>query len=363
MDVPGRTRTSAHDVEELITALDNLPGMVAYWDRELRNHIANAAYLEWFGIAPEDMRGMHIRDVLGPEVYEKNLPYIRGALAGEKQLFNRTLVDAYGRSRYTQASYIPYAADGVVQGFFVLVTDISERVAAEEALKESVAQVALLQERERVAADLHDTVIQDLYAANIGLSTLMRGLDLATARRANAIIERIDGAIRSLRSAIQGTAIGLGSREFTADLAQVVEQSTLALGFTPTMTTEGPTDLIPVAALPAILAVLREALSNVARHAHATHVAVTLTTIGPEVRLVITDNGRGIGATGRSSGLANMRVRAERLGGEFTHSDNDPHGTIIDWRIPSTLADQDIRIPQAPPHSQSNRSADARSSA
>ena len=83
--------------------LDRLPAMIAYWDRDLRNVIANDAYVEWFGITPAQMRGIHIREVLGERVFAMNLPYIEGALAGEEQLFDRTLVDTLGRTRHTQA--------------------------------------------------------------------------------------------------------------------------------------------------------------------------------------------------------------------------------------------------------------------
>ena len=113
---------------------DHLPALVAFWDRDLRNVVANQAYVEWFGISPAQMRGVHIREVLGEEVYAKNLPYIRGALAGEEQLFSRTLVDPTGRVRHSQASYVPEVVDGEVVGFFVLVTDVTPRVEAQREL-------------------------------------------------------------------------------------------------------------------------------------------------------------------------------------------------------------------------------------
>ena len=113
--------------------LNGLPALVGYWDAQLRNRMANDAYVEYFGLAPEQIRGMHIRDVLGPQLFAQNEPYIERALAGEPQLFDRTIVDTRGVSRYTQASYIPDTADGAVRGFFVLVTDITPRREAEEA--------------------------------------------------------------------------------------------------------------------------------------------------------------------------------------------------------------------------------------
>jgi PAS domain S-box-containing protein len=130
------------------TILNALPAMVGYWDRDLRNLMANDAYFEFFGKSPQEMRGTHIRDLLGPELYEKNLPFIAAALAGEKQLFDREIRTPSGELRYTQASYIPDAADGVVHGFFVLVSDITERRRAEDELQRSRARLA---EAEQIA--------------------------------------------------------------------------------------------------------------------------------------------------------------------------------------------------------------------
>ena len=340
-------RFTSQDLDLVVALLDHLPGMVAYWDENLHNQAANAAYVEWFGFAPEDMKGMHIRDVLGPEVYEKNLPYIKAALAGKAQLFNRTLTDTSGQTRYTQASYIPRLIDGEPHGFFVLVTDITERVRAEQTLAASIADVALLQERQRVAADLHDTVIQTLYAAAMSLNRLSRGLDPEQADAANEIIDRIDEAIRSLRTAIRGTTRTLDARSFIADLTHVVESATPMLGFVPRMVTEGSSELVPTDARPEILAVAQEALTNIAKHANATQATLSLTVAGGEVRLAVIDNGVGVGRADRRSGLSNLAARAPRLGGGLSVLDNEPQGTIIDWRVPSTTSHSTPRLTEA----------------
>lgn len=136
------------DFEGVQALLDALPAMVGYWDRDLINQLANAAYIEFFGVSPEEMRGAHIRDLLGPELYEKNLPYIEGALAGEKQLFDREIPGPSGELRYTQASYIPDRRDGEVRGFFVLIADTTERRLIEEEVAHGRARLA---DAERVA--------------------------------------------------------------------------------------------------------------------------------------------------------------------------------------------------------------------
>lgn len=119
--------------------LDQLPALVAYWDDEGRNVVANHAYVDYFGIEPDDLRGTHISELLGPEIYAKNLPFIEGALAGTEQLFDRTLVDQHGRTHHMQASYLPDVVEGRVRGFFVLVTDVTPRVEAQRAMDRAEA--------------------------------------------------------------------------------------------------------------------------------------------------------------------------------------------------------------------------------
>jgi PAS domain S-box-containing protein len=143
-----RPREPVDSGEGIQAMLDALPTMVGYWDGDLLNRMANAAYVEFFGKTPEEMRGTHIRDLLGPELYAKNLPHIEAALHGEKQHFDREIRIPSGEVRYTQASYIPDVGDGEVRGFFVLVTDISERRRIEKEMAHSRARLA---DAERVA--------------------------------------------------------------------------------------------------------------------------------------------------------------------------------------------------------------------
>lgn len=124
--------------ERFMKALtDNIPGMVAYWNRDLRCGFANKAYLEWFGKTPEQMQGIRMQDLMGDELFHKNEPFISAALRGERQHFERTLTKADGSIGYTWAHYIPdLDADGV-RGFFALVSDITDVKRAQIALAES----------------------------------------------------------------------------------------------------------------------------------------------------------------------------------------------------------------------------------
>jgi len=129
----GASRELFGRVDDLGAILDALPAMVGYWDANMRNRVANRAYVEFFGLTPGQIRGRHISELLGQDLYELNRPYIERALAGEPQLFDRTITDPAGQPRHTQASYIPDVQDGEVRGFTVLVTDITARRVAERA--------------------------------------------------------------------------------------------------------------------------------------------------------------------------------------------------------------------------------------
>lgn len=138
--VSGQLEQAEHDLR---TILNNLPSMIGYWDRNLHNRFANHAYVEWFGQAPGEMRGRHIRELLGEALYEKNRPYLEQALQGHEQLFERTIVDTKGVARYAIASYVPDFDGDAVRGIFVQVTDITERKRMEDALFEEKERMRL----------------------------------------------------------------------------------------------------------------------------------------------------------------------------------------------------------------------------
>lgn len=135
---PDRAGSRAHPLSGLErAALDHIPAMVGYWDRHLRNRLANAAYTDWFGLGAEQLQGIHLSDLLGEEPYAQTLPSVRAVLAGTPQLFRRTMTNAGGETREFQVSYVPDGSAARVPGFFVLVTDITRRALAERRERES----------------------------------------------------------------------------------------------------------------------------------------------------------------------------------------------------------------------------------
>ncbi|MDA8357113.1 MAG: CHASE3 domain-containing protein [Actinomycetota bacterium] len=187
-------------------------------------------------------------------------------------------------------------------------------------------------ERDRVAADLHDRSIQRMFGLGLSLSSLAkRHPDLApTFVR---LIDETDRGIRELRGIIFNLSHE-GETTVRRGIDEVVRDSARALGFTPELEVLGPVDHVADEALTReLLAVLREGLSNVVRHAQASAVKVTISADGHDLRLVVADDGIGLSGGPRGHGTRNMAARAARLGGSFELR-TGVDGVSIEWCVP-----------------------------
>ena len=199
-------------------------------------------------------------------------------------------------------------------------------------------RATILDERERIAADLHDHVIQRLFATGLSLQVLASTLGPGPAgQRVLTAIAHLDATIAQIRTSIfaleqdpQNPPQGLRAR-----LLDLVTEVTPALGFAPAVRFSGLLDCLPDQTGEDLLAVLRETLTNIARHAHAHTADVDLTGDPRWLTLDIRDDGTGLGDTTRRSGLANLRHRAEHHGGTLTLTPRDPTGTWLSWSIPT----------------------------
>jgi len=144
--------------------LDELPAMIGYWDRELRNRLANRAYRDWFGWSPERMRGCHIREVLGEELFVRNWPYMERALAGESVHFEREIQTPTGL-RFSSAAYIPHCEGGQVRGFFVHVSDVTQIKQLEKASRHSEERLRAVTEACPLGILAHDMGLVQTYAS------------------------------------------------------------------------------------------------------------------------------------------------------------------------------------------------------
>jgi signal transduction histidine kinase len=247
---------------------------------------------------------------------------------------------------------VPLAADEQVRGALMLgrlaarpgYTDTDLVMAASFAGHAAMAmelararadQISLAQaeEHDRIAGDLHDHVIQELFALGMRMQGHAARCDPAAAEQVNGYVDTLDETISKIRTSIFGLhhprAAPAGLR---ARVMEIIDEHTAQLGFTAGIRFTGPLDPGPDEALAHdILAVTREALSNCARHAHATAVTISLVLQDGLITLDITDNGRGIGTPARSSGLSSMRRRAERNGGTFQLTTPATGGTHLAW--------------------------------
>jgi signal transduction histidine kinase len=207
-----------------------------------------------------------------------------------------------------------------------------------------VAELALAEDRERIARDLHDTVIQRLFATGLSLQgsvALVRSDAARAVERIEAAVDDLDLTVKHIRSAIFGLEASRPSPDGLRDrVLGLCREAAGALGFEPRVLFDGPVDTtVPDDVAVELLATLREALTNVARHAHATRVEVeVLVLVGDQVVLRVIDD--GVGAPGpdapRGHGLANMAARATRQGGTFELRAGLPSGTVLEWRVPVT---------------------------
>ncbi len=200
-----------------------------------------------------------------------------------------------------------------------------------------MSDFAVIAERERIARDLHDTVIQRLFATGLALQATVRLAQPEPAARILTAIDDLDDTIRQIRTtifALEGPTPGVGVRDRLVDLAA---EMTRALGFAPAIAFNGPIDAAVTDGVDDhLVATLREALSNVARHARASAVQVSVTVADDAVTLRVADNGVGLPETrtGEGRGLTNMERRAVDLGGTMTAASGPATGTIVVWSVP-----------------------------
>nr|WP_315429541.1 EAL domain-containing protein [uncultured Albidiferax sp.] len=139
--------------EAFVRSIANaLPGLVAFWDIDLRCKFANEAYLTWFGKSPEQLVDSRLPDLLGPDIFALNEPYVRGALAGQRQQFERNLRKANGELGQTLATYIPQTVDGKVIGFLVHVADVTPFKQTQELLRRGSAAFSEAQRLGRIGS-------------------------------------------------------------------------------------------------------------------------------------------------------------------------------------------------------------------
>jgi signal transduction histidine kinase len=248
----------------------------------------------------------------------------RGRVYGNLYLTNKQSADSFSDEDVAMAEALALAA-----GIAIENTRLNDRVRV----------LSVLDDRDRIARDLHDRVIQRIFAVGMTLQGATRQGDLsAVLERVNKSVDDLDATINEIRSAIFELEDGGGHRGLRHGVLELAGELATLLGSRPDVTFFGPVDA-GVSDLVAdhLLAVVREGLTNAGKHAQASHFAVVVT-VTEDVTLEVVDNGIGTelprGET-MSRGLANLRHRAEKLGGTFEIQPVEGGGTRLLWRVPA----------------------------
>lgn len=234
----------------------------------------------------------------------------------------------------------PFGAADAPSWIVAVVRDQTERVVAEEELRRVREELALTSDRERIGRDLHDTVIQQLFALGMSLQAVAgRITPPEAAERVHATIDGLDTTIRDLRAAIFGLQArpDWGHERLRGAVLRLAVDAGRSLGFEPAVRFTGDVESVSDEVAEQLLPTLGEALSNAARHARAAHVDIELR-VDDDVVLRVIDDGVG-GApdpdAAVGSGLRNLRARAEALGGTCSvTSGAGTTGTVVQWRVP-----------------------------
>jgi signal transduction histidine kinase len=330
----------------------------------IAGHAADAADADFAVLAvPRDPGQVIVTGAVGPlaaGLMDRTAP-LAGSLAGQAILSSKPSLLTGDRletaaamlgARIGPLIVVPLVAGDRVLGALLLgraaarpgftETDLSmaasfaaHAAVAVELARARVDQVLLAQaeDHERIAGDLHDHVIQELFALGMKLQGTAARSDRATAERVNGYIDTVDEVIKKIRASIFGLQQPLRpAASLQSRVMEISDDHAPQLGFTAAVSFTMPPDPhLDEALADDILAVTREALSNCARHAHATAVSVALALQDGLVALDITDNGCGLGAPARSSGLASMRRRAENHGGTLEITAPVGGGTQLTW--------------------------------
>jgi PAS domain S-box-containing protein len=228
--VPGDV---APEVALLRVLVESFPAMLAYWGADQRCRFANRAYETWFGVSPEALVGKHAEELLGP-LYALNLPHIQAVLRGEEQDFERDIPDPRGGPpRASHARYIPDVVDGKTRGFCVLVTDITRRKNAEEALLRTQRQLlisdrlaALATLASGIAHEINNPLAAVLANIEMSLESLARG-SVDTPSLGASLVEAREGTrrIRDIVKSMKLLARGDSTAAEIVDVNDTLEQS------------------------------------------------------------------------------------------------------------------------------------------
>jgi signal transduction histidine kinase len=318
---------------------------------------AEGLHLEVVSGAPADLQGMRwlpMGESLASIVVQTGEPMTVGDVAADERAVDPSSIP--GWPKLGPVMVLPLRAGEGVEGVLSLAwtreradlfggvdTALPASFAEQAALAIQVSRarrdrqrLTLFEDRDRIGRDLHDLVIQRLFAVGLGLQSSARlATDPELAGRLERAVDDLDGTIKDIRR----TIFALGALDTSADvqseIERIVDRAGATMKLRPTLRIEGPVrSVVGMPVAPDLLAVLGEALSNASRHAHASSVEVVVSA-GDQITLEVRDDGKGMAGKVRESGLGNMRERAHKHGGTFEVRSGSGTGTTVIWRVPA----------------------------
>ncbi len=357
---------NTHKLREVgLRVADHVTAMLAYWDRNLMCRFANAAYVDWFGKTRDEMVDkINLKDLLGPDLYAKNLKYISGALLGREQVFEREIPTPSGELRYSLATYIPDISDGEVIGFFVHVADISGVKKLEKKLQQTNAIVSMQNKR---LLNFANVVSHNLVTYSRNFKDILRLLeepgsgnqDAFLMEKLRTISEAFSFTVENLKDIVQVQNLNCLKRE-KVKVYKYVNKVITILG---TQIESSEAKIInridhdlSVPVIPAYLeSILLNLISNAIKYRHPERPAtVTVSAVvrGDTVCISVSDNGRGIDLKKYGSqlfqlyktfhdvpdakglGLYITRFQAESLGGRVEVKSEVDEGSVFKVYLP-----------------------------
>jgi PAS domain S-box-containing protein len=321
-------------IPELVVVVDNV-GTILY---------SNSHSLELLGWPPDLLVGQPIEVLVPQQSRGAHHSHRDGYMADPKArpMGSGLLLSALhrdGREIPVEVALSPLR--GEFEATVATVRDVTRRLEVTEELAQVRTRLEVLDDRDRIARELHDSVIQRLFAAGLHLQASTDRPD--TTERITAVVDEIDEVIREIRGVIftlhRPAQLDSG---LEAALRAIISESARLLGHRPTLRLSGILTTIPLSLRTELLTVLRELLSNVAKHAQATKTDVALDVGLESLTLVVTDDGIGMAPRdpldNGGLGLRNIRERATRLGGEAHFLNGEPRGTEVRWIVPRQTA-------------------------
>ncbi|HEU5129015.1 MAG TPA: GAF domain-containing protein [Glycomyces sp.] len=286
---------------------------------------------------PEPLRLEHLQEHPASVGFPPGHPPMRTFLGvpiliGDKAWGNLYLTDKRDGAAFTEDDAAVIEALATAAGVAVDNARLYSELAASQAERE---RLVVFRDRDRISRDLHDMVIQRLFATGLQLQGVLQLVDHPDAvARVDSAVEEIDGAIADLRAAIFSLHAD-AETDLSATVRGLVGVVRHQLGFTPSVRFRGPVDsAVDEPSRIEALAVLREALSNVARHARAGRASIDVAVEDGALVVCVADDGRGVPEHAPRRGLANLAARAEALGGSFRVESVEPTGTRLRWSAP-----------------------------